>query len=184
MLLALALLACSSDPAKDPFTPPVDDTPTDTDVHHDTDVPARPPRPLCELNDVAPPAVEADVAAWADRISASRNRFFGHALLDEMNTIGETFDDATAEEIVAFRLQRAFERMKFGDVDGAIDDADKATTLAIAEVPSLRGRAREILASTLGCAKPSCENCVATATRDACLVPFSARRPSTSAKRG
>jgi hypothetical protein len=172
MLLALALLACSSDPAKDPFTPPVDDTPTDTDVHHDTDVPARPPRPLCELNDVAPPAVEADVAAWADRISASRNRFFGHALLDEMNTIGESFDDATAEEIVAFRLQRAFERMKFGDVDGAIDDADKATTLAIAEVPSLRGRAREILASTW-MRKAELQNCVSDGTGEACLVPFS-----------
>jgi hypothetical protein len=172
MLLALALLACSSDPTADPFTPPVDDPAVDTDHGHEPDLPALPPRPLCAANDVPAPAVEPDIADWVDRIANSSNRFFGEDPWRELDGLGESFDDATAEEIVAIRLQRAFERLKFGDVDGAVDDADKATTLAIAEVPALRGRAREILASAW-MRKAELQNCVSDGTGEACLVPFS-----------
>ncbi|MEQ1505468.1 MAG: CRTAC1 family protein, partial [Myxococcota bacterium] len=73
--------------------------------------------------------------------------------------------------VVGTRLTRGWNRLRFGDLDGAIADFTVAEALADATVPELRGRARELLGAAW-IRKAETDNCITNGSGEACIVPF------------
>jgi hypothetical protein len=147
---------------------PDPDDATETDLaHHDTDV--RSPRPLC-LSDATSPPIRADLLGWIRAARDGRNRFYGAMDEAALEALGEVALGSPEEEVPR-RIERAWFRMRRGDIDLATADADAAVALAVAQVPAWRGRAREV-AATVWVRKAELDNCVADGTGEACLVPF------------
>ena len=175
-LLLVLLFACER--TEKPGVTPADDTDAATDttppvVVDDTDdhghvgvLPA-----LCQ-EEVAPPPIAADLAAWADGVRLSDNPFYGVEPWEALEALGEDNLGATADEQVRNRLERGFQRLKFEQLDEAIADLQAALALAESSAPRWRGRARELLAITW-MRKAELQNCVADGGGSACLVPFS-----------
>ncbi|HMV65969.1 MAG TPA: CRTAC1 family protein [Myxococcota bacterium] len=161
--------ACARAPAPDVEVPDAPSDSAEVDDPFGTD--DTPPRvPLCD-EVVVPRAVAPDLDAWAARVKQSDNPFFGEALWRNLESLGEDHLGSSDQDVVENRLRRGFERLKFGDIDGAIADLQAGLDRAELKVPSLRGRARQLLA-VAWMRKAELQNCVADGTGAACLVPF------------
>lgn len=128
-----------------------------------------PDRPLCAER-VAPPVIAADLVAWALSVRATDNRFFGEATWLELEALG---DDLGPDAVAVPRgIERGWNRMRMGDIEGALTDLEAAVARAEVAGSPWRGRARQV-AATAWMRRAELDNCLTDGTGAACLVPFS-----------
>ncbi len=129
-------------------------------------------RPLCAEEPRAPlPSFAPDLRAWATALAESDNRYFGERQWRALEAKGQTGWTEAAQE-VEDRIVRGWSRLKFGDLDGAITDLQRAEALA-AEVPGQTGlqRARQLLGAAW-LRKAETVNCLPSGSGESCIVPF------------
>ena len=172
LLVFVALFAgCEGPQGNPPVFPETDDPVIETD---DTDAvidtpPAVDLRPLCQVEATRPPTAP-DLVAWGESTRASENRFFGEARSRRLEAMGENNLGETQQQVVYNRVDRGWNRLKLGNIQGSITDLQAAIVLAETAAPEMIPRAREILATAwmrLG----EIENCTANGGY-ACIAPF------------
>jgi hypothetical protein len=171
-LAALVVAACDGETAPPPLIDPDDPADTDHDSdepHGDTgDLPDQ--RPLC-LDAATRPPIADDLLVWAEALKESTNRFYGEYEWRALEDLGEDSLGPTPERVVMNRISRAWHRLKFGDLDGAISDLEKAEVMADASAPSWRPRARQLL-GVAWMRRAETVNCLNDPKASSCIIPF------------
>jgi hypothetical protein len=180
LLLLAALAACSGgdgDGEKDTTVVPTDTDNPYTDTDHDTDHVDTVPvdttnfRPLC-LEAATPPIIAPDIVAWGEALVNSDNKFYGEEEWRMLEAAGDNLGP-TPERVVMNHIQRGWQRLKFNDLTGAIEDFEAAEALSLTDSPRWTGRARQLL-GIAWMRKAETDNCITNPTGHACIIPFDA----------
>ena len=161
----------SGDSVTPPDRPGSDDS-DDSDLTEGVVAPL-PPRPLCleePAASAAPPQFPADLADWVARVRGSDNFLWGRDPLARLDALGDAIPD-TQDGLVTL-LERGWERLKFGRLDDAIADLDRAEALAITlgDAPR-RATARQAL-TQVWLRRAEIDNCITQGQGTSCLAPF------------
>jgi hypothetical protein len=130
-------------------------------------------RPLCKAEaDAPPPSFAPELRAWDTTLSESNNRYYGELAWRELEAMGEDGLGTSSEEQTTKRVLRGWFRLRFGDLEGAIADLERAEAQAVGNTEQLGLlRSRQLL-GVAWMRKAETVNCIDNGSGESCIVPF------------